>query len=533
MPKQSKYKKISSTMTKPKNPTLPQFTNTEISSWLTQSKTNLLNHPAKRKIFIGGKKTGKTRGTGLKMISLLMSNKDAYGLALKKYSGNATKRLHTNYSNLAIKLSRKYNIPEFKKSTDRTYILHNKSLAHISKNQSIEYASFENVSGLAGIEAPNAGYFALVHIEEPVEPNDSGKIPTQEEWDMAMDMVKDSVERANEEYNEFNLSINNAFIPVPEPEYHFTMNAWDDHPLIQEAEEHFPESEFLEWVKQDFINNNIDHRYDESTDTLYVRMTKFANPIEAKKPELIKLAQQALDEDDNAKLALIFGMKYEGVSNKTKTYDTTNLTYSTLEEATKNGFTTTAFSMGWDVDFRRKLVGTPTFLMSKEILGRKKYIIVVGEQEIIVGKVKRGTRIPSQDYAKLIAEITFSYTDKLRTKDVMLFIDEGQAFVDMVESEMDQFNYYTHVQKAVKKGKDNHWNILERQAWLQTAIDSSNFYMDERNTELLQEIESSYKKLGQEKRDESGSAEKHYDYLNSMEYSVYPFAEALERKENG
>ena len=213
MPKQSKYKKISSTMTKPKNPTLPQFTNTEISSWLTQSKTNLLNHPAKRKIFIGGKKTGKTRGTGLKMISLLMSNKDAYGLALKKYSGNATKRLHTNYSNLAIKLSRKYNIPEFKKSTDRTYILHNKSLAHISKNQSIEYASFENVSGLAGIEAPNAGYFALVHIEEPVEPNDSGKIPTQEEWDMAMDMVKDSVERANEEYNEFNLSINNAFTP--------------------------------------------------------------------------------------------------------------------------------------------------------------------------------------------------------------------------------------------------------------------------------------------------------------------------------
>ena len=373
MPRPNKHAKTSNTMKldltlalEKSKKTLKKFTKDEISKWLTQDKVDLLNHPAKRKIFIGGKKTGKTRGSGLKMIQLLMENKDCYGLALKKYSGNATKRLHVNYANLATKLSRFYDVPEFKKSTDRTYILKERSMAKLQQNQSIEYASFENIAGLAGIEAPNGGYFGLIHIEEPVEPNDSGKIPDKNEWEMLMDIVVDSVDRSNEEYNEYQRMVHgDKWVDIEKPEYHFTMNAWDDHPLILEAQQYFPEEKFFEWVKEDFINNNLASVYNKDNDTLYVRMTKFANPVEAKKESIIKLAQQAIEEDDNSKLALIFGLKYEGIGKKVKTYDTTNLKNLSLDEALNLNFNIIAFSMGWDVDFRRKIVGTPNIPFTK------------------------------------------------------------------------------------------------------------------------------------------------------------------------
>ena len=540
MPRPNKHAKTSNTMKLDlgkhigEKKKLKPFTNEDLPNWLTQDKVDILNHPAKRKIFIGGKKTGKTRGSGLKMIQLLMGNKDCYGLALKKYSGNATKRLHVNYANLATKLSRFHDVPEFKKSTDRTYILREKSMAKLQQNQSIEYASFENIAGLAGIEAPNGGYFGLIHIEEPVEPNDSGKIPDKNEWEMLMDIVVDSVERSNEEYNEYQRMVHgDGWVDIEKPEYHFTMNAWDDHPLILEAQEKFPEEEFFEWVKEDFIKNNLKWVYDEENDTLYVRMTKFANPIEAKKESMIKLAKSAIEENDNAKLALIFGLKYEGIGKKVKTYDTTNLSNYSIEEALVNDFKILALSFGWDVDFRRKIVGTPVYLLEKfnRNTGRNDRIIVVGEQEIIRGKTKKGSIVPSQDYAKLISEIVFENIKDKHINNIMVFVDEGQAFVDMVEIEIEiRIGEHVTVTKAVKKGKNNHWDILERQAWLQTAMDSRNFFIDEKNDDLIKEIEKSYKKLGQDKRDESGTAEKNYDCLNSMEYGTYPFSDYIERK---
>ena len=175
----------------------------------------------------------------------------------------------------------------------------------------------------------------------------------------------------------------------------------------------------------------------------------------------------------------------------------------------------------------------PTYLLQRfnKNTGRNDRIIVVGEQEIIRGKTKRGSSIPSQDYAKLISEIVFDKIKDRHIRTKVVFIDEGQAFVDMVEEEINiRMGGDVHVTKAVKKGKNNHWDILERQAWLQTAMDSKNFFIDKNNAPLLTEIENSYKKLGQDKRDESGTEEKNYDCLNSMEYGVYPFSDYIERE---
>lgn len=182
MPKQSNKAKISeATKARHKKDVAakkPRFDKSQLPKFLTQEKVDLLNHPAKRKVYIGGKKTGKTRGTIFKMISEIEGNSDAYGLVFKKYAGNALKRVGREYNTVAMRLQRDYDIPDYHLSIDRSYRMEH-SKFNIQKNQSIEYLSFEKISNVAGITAPNGGFYSLIHIEEPVEggSNEIGKVP--------------------------------------------------------------------------------------------------------------------------------------------------------------------------------------------------------------------------------------------------------------------------------------------------------------------------------------------------------------------
>ena len=154
----------------------PSYTIEDEKKFITADKIAILSHPAKYTHWIGSKDSGKTRPVVLRMIGHIESDKDAYGLALRKYKASAAVRLHTAVNNMALEIKfAGYKIPDYEKGVAQTYRMIN--VRSRSSNQTIEYESFDNANGLAGIEAPNLGYFPIVHIEEPVLIDDPGKIP--------------------------------------------------------------------------------------------------------------------------------------------------------------------------------------------------------------------------------------------------------------------------------------------------------------------------------------------------------------------
>lgn len=108
------------------------------------------------------------------------TDKDAYSLDLKKYKQGGISRLHNALVNISIEARiLGYDVPEYVSGMNISYRDVNKF--DKKKNQTVEYSSFDDTNGLAGIEAPNLGYFATVHVEEPVLINDQGKTPTRSE----------------------------------------------------------------------------------------------------------------------------------------------------------------------------------------------------------------------------------------------------------------------------------------------------------------------------------------------------------------
>lgn len=67
--------------------------------------------------------------------------------------------------------------------------------------------------------------------------------------------------------------------PMPVCKYHFTFNPWDLHPIVTRQEEVQPQSVFLEFIKQDVLNNHTQVYRDHDRGRQYVRLTRFADPV--------------------------------------------------------------------------------------------------------------------------------------------------------------------------------------------------------------------------------------------------------------
>ena len=149
--------------------------------FISPEKTEVLDLPYNYIVWIGAKYSGKTRPVLTRMLGMILEDNDTYGLALKKYKTNAAERLHTAISNMSIELRQKgYGVPLMKKGISKTVKLVNMKVAEA--NQTIEYSALDDSDAIAGIEAPNLGKFGIVHIEEPVERNDRGELPSASEF---------------------------------------------------------------------------------------------------------------------------------------------------------------------------------------------------------------------------------------------------------------------------------------------------------------------------------------------------------------
>lgn len=177
------------------------FTHADELNFITASKQVIMDHPATTKSLIGAKDTGKNRMINVRAIREINSDKDSYMVGMRKYKNSVKARVANAMRNMSLEIQAAgYNVCSIEHSNDKSYFIrdkHNKVL-----NQSMEFAGFDDINGIAGIEAPNLGKFVSVEIDEPVLANDTGKIPTVEEWENNMSMLRDSIDRSNRRYQE-------------------------------------------------------------------------------------------------------------------------------------------------------------------------------------------------------------------------------------------------------------------------------------------------------------------------------------------
>lgn len=532
-----------------------------LNEFIDQSKIDILNHNAEDIYFIGAKESGKTRPAVMKLIAHLETDFFASGLALKKYKSNAASRLHQIIDNVAREVKSKgFTVPDYEKGQNETYRMSQKTRGN---NQTIEYASYEDYNSIAGIEAKNLGYFPVVLFEEPVEMGDTDT-PNENEWNDKISALKSSVSRSNQRH----MAVKGRV--VPSTQYIYTMNPWDDHPIIVYAEKHYPIHEFEAWVKEDILNNNIKAIYVKEDDKLIVRNTIFNNPIvrtieqtmldleitnlddfyikkdnidweadiytslgilpaifelhiKKHKGSVLQRCYKAIETNKTYELASLLGFKYEGSDNVDWTYDLSNIKKVDSQKILENSTITSPLYIGVDIDHRknRGIVITPTFATTQDILFDKKQNVVVMKQRFIKSsgaETLEEKNFLIEEIIRNIKEIVDNYyvSSKYRrfNENIIAIDDNNRQYIHILKQRLPDY-IFTLAKKQTP------WNILDRQSWVQTSINMGCLMIDEENVMLLEQMKKSKIKEGSIQRDESGKNEKMYDYINSMEYSLW------------
>lgn len=548
-----------------------RFNNKEaIGEYLDESKLDLLLDKSQNKLLIGAKDSGKTVVVVVDEIYRMETDPMMNALGARKYSTGASKRLASAILKHTIRLKQLgFKFPHEYHKTQQ-YIYRQKDKRNNYKNQAIEFVSFDDEDGLAGVDVNNGGYIGLVHIEEPALKGDDN--PTSaDEWDSIMQTLKDSANRTVRDY-----ASTKPYHPPFNPTWWYTMNDWDEgHYLSQLAEERLPRQKFLDWVlgfsskvllgnkrlvdkhwetiRHNLINNhtqkiNIDDIDGESW--MIARMTKFANPMirnpktELDKQDFEKAMRDAYDslwQDDTTKLARVLGMLYEGVDNDPKVHNFHDLDENFDSDAfvREEGREVLGISIGVDVDVDRRFSLVPAMISARRVnvgnpFNQKwkwtdhKITVHPVRQIIAYGKGDNGrnTRIYKAQLLELLPKIIEDYSDVIidgKTKKLVTIDDNGGTWADALTPLVDE-NIFHGLNTADKIGKIN--GILSRQARWQVGLDGDIIKVDRKNHEIF-EFLTGVKKDAKGVRIEKGKYEKLADPVNGAEYAMIPYISAI------
>lgn len=544
-----------------------RFGKADRHKFISKEAVAFLDHPAKKKSIIGGKGTGKNRIVATEMIAAMEENYRAHNIGLRKYKTNSADILHRSIANMALEIKNDgYDIPTYEAGQSKTYRMVKKNK---TENQEVLYGSFEGYDQIAGLEAPGLGYVENVLVDEPILQDERpDKIPSPESWKLINKSLKDTISRSAARFVS-----NFPGTKYKSTTYFYTMNPWGSHPHLDECERISPEADFREYVKKDLFNNHTTLVYSKEDDHLVMRATKFANPqINIMEKTMFELginnkdefkekahlidftadvfthnkvneelflthleneenvtvytkAIRALEFNDAAELARVLGFKYEQESKDAKTYSLENLKLADTDKIMKSADIVSRPFIAWDIDQKRggRFVFTPVWLATKGNLIQKVTNIIVGKQVIInapLGVGDNGEKIPYyfEQKAKIVEDFTNKFITSTNTTamPIMYVDDNSKHYVKMFAEQIP----YVPVASCKFKNKDG-WRIVQRQNWLQLAIDSGLLIMDKDNHELLKSLKASYIREGADQRDESGGQAKLYDPINSMEYALY------------
>lgn len=539
-----------------------------LGEYLDETKVSIVLNKAQNKLLIGAKDSGKTIVVVVDEIYRMETDPMMNALGARKYSTGASKRLASAILKNTIRLKQKGFHFEHEYHKTQQYIYRQKDKRNNYKNQAIEFVSFEDEDGLAGVDVNNGGYIGLVHIEEPALKGDDN--PTgPEEWDSIMQTLKDSANRTVRDY-----AATDPYHAPFNPTWWYTLNDWDEgHYLSQLAEEKMPRQEFLDWVlgfsskvllgnkrlvdeNWEEIKHNLTNNHTKQLEIpdidgeswLIVRMTKFANPnIREPRTDLDKEsyekamrdAYDALWQADTTKLARVLGMLYEGVDTDPKVHNFFELD----EEFKADGFVreegrkVLGFSIGVDIDVDRRLTLTPSMISAvKYNAGNpfqpnykwRDHKISIHPHRIInaYGKGENGknTRIYKAGLLQTIPKIIEDYKDVLEGIPIQVVVDDnGGTWADALTVLKDS-GIVDNLQTADKNGAIH--GIPARQDRWQVGLEGEHIMIDEHNKEMF-EFLYGVKKDKKGTRIEKGKYEKLADFINSAEYSLIPFVGAL------
>ncbi|MGL4336304.1 MAG: hypothetical protein ACRCXT_09820 [Paraclostridium sp.] len=166
---------------------------------LSQTKLAILNHPAKKKVIIGGKNTGKSIIPIYNVISRMEDELYYNAMAFRKYKEQSSTKLgNAIQAMVTIRKQSGENFKyEYERNQSRFYRKVHKTA--LTKNQAIVFGSLEDISASTdGADPANAGYYGDIIFDEPVVKEDitnPDKIPSAEEFNEQLAIIFDNTYR--------------------------------------------------------------------------------------------------------------------------------------------------------------------------------------------------------------------------------------------------------------------------------------------------------------------------------------------------
>lgn len=544
--------------------------------FITQEKIDILNHHATKTVWIGAKDSGKTRPVVYRQEGEMEEDDEIAHVSLKAFKTAASETLFKEIQKAQFQIKAAgFASKEFRLSINKAVKQVKKSNGN--NNPTIIFGSFEGYDDLAGLTPPGNRRFSMVHIEEPV--NMGKQSPSRKEWTSQLSAIMDTIDRANRDYISNNhdkiVATGKVINPV---KYHLTMNAWDrDHPEVEDAERYLPEREFIEWVigidwdsidrktimenwdkiwarikthhtMTRYIKKNDDGEY---IDTLYVRLTKLANPqfhkdwwgdkwdnlSDKMKDQITSIERDiknAIINKDSYSLAANLGLSFEGTNDNDMTYNVRRFDTCTIEEMRENNVSCVGLSMAFDIDVNEQLTLSTTLLVKQSLLFDKpRYGLYKYPVKIIkafgVGDVVNNNNYYIKRMVDAVIETRNTVVKdwnvtNFRFGQYVYFDDDKKIYINSMEQELNA--YGLGVFRAKKHGE---WGIMQRQDFTQVGLDNG-FIINHPDNEILKlRLAACINTVGTRKRNTNTRKNKLH-IIDSDEYSNYPFRAFINTK---
>lgn len=541
---------------------------------LEPEKIDIIEHPAKRKYWIGAKNSGKTIASIIDTIIFHENNVKGSSFAGRKYAYSAAEKMG-GYFARALKLLREYGYnPRYQYEQKRNRYYSKKSNKDMKENSYQQYFSLEDISATDGSAPENLGFYGVFCIDEPIhkdDVNNPDKIPSPEQWESDLEQLRSNLER----YNAAFLNLHPNIKEIKTKEW-YTMNDWGNHPLSVYIHSVFPQSAFVKQITgytlEELLNNSelikklcksrdeedpnnlVDSEWGDiwiknhtfsvydfdpanDKDDLIIRSTKFGNPDErvySKANSSLKKIAKGLIEGNWSILAHYAGLQYTPrISNELLVYNINNFNETTMEELNKEGWYATKLSYGVDIDTSRVFTITPAYEMRKDtrlITGSFKSIKAVfidKQMEIAAMGTGEFGELNELSAKQISLRIKKHFLEALKNPLINETLEKTYCVVDDNRkhylNDIKKFLPSYMVENFLPAVKQGHYEIIDRQDYFEESFKQKKMFLHKDNKMLKNDILNCVKSSPNASVRTTAGTINYLDRLDSAEYAAYPF----------